>query len=135
MNQNQRRLVVIVLVLLALISLYIGIEVRTVRVVGVGIAAPLLDRKPPLLLWGGLACLAGLPAVLGLWLGAFAYAAHWAALALAIGAGAILQVIMGVSGLVYRRARPEDARGLFAVSAGLVAGVGLMYLTALLVTA
>lgn len=102
---------------------------------GIGIAAPLLARTPTLRLMAGLACLAGLPAVLGLWLGAFAYASHWAALALAVGAGAILQVIVEVGLLVVRRARPAGPRGLAVVLAGLALGVAVMYATALLVTA
>lgn len=102
---------------------------------GVGIAAPLLERRPSLPLWAGLACLAGLPAVLGLWLGAFAYAGHWAALALAIGTGAILQVIVEVGWLLWRQARPEGARGLAVVFAGLLAGVAVMYATGLLIVA
>jgi len=41
-------------------------------------------------------------AVFGIWLGSYAYSPHWAALALAVGAGAILQVIVEV-GLLIRR--------------------------------
>ena len=48
------------------------------------------------LFWGA-AALAGLPAVLGTWAGAFAISPHWAALCFGIGAGAILQVGVEVS--------------------------------------
>ena len=82
----------------------------------------------------GLALLAGGPAVLGMWLGSLAYAPQWSALALAIGAGAILQVIVEV-GLTSMR---SDGRGMSALYrlrllAGLAAGVGFMYGTAMLV--
>ncbi len=47
--------------------------------------------------------LAGGPAVAGLWIGSLAYAPQWSALALAVGAGAILQVIAEVGSLLVRR--------------------------------
>lgn len=102
---------------------------------GVGIAAPLLDRRPSIPLLGALALLAGLPAVLGIWMGAFAYASHWAAIALGVGAGAILQVIVEV-GLLLRTRIPTEAPGsaYAMILAGLAAGVAVMYVTALLVT-
>jgi ZIP family zinc transporter len=101
---------------------------------GVGIIAPLLDRRPSLLVLGGLVCLAGLPAVLGLWLGTFAFTSHWAAFALALGAGAILQVIVEV-GLLLRRqiGQQSQSRAYPVIFVGLVLGVAIMYLTGLLV--
>jgi ZIP family zinc transporter len=101
---------------------------------GVGIIAPLLERRPQLSILAGLACLAGLPAVLGLWLGAFAYTNHWAAFALALGVGAILQVIIEV-GLLLRRqiGQQSQSRAYPVVFGGLILGVAMMYLTGLLV--
>ena len=100
---------------------------------GIGIAAPILKDRPPLLNFVGLTLLAGGPAVIGLWIGSLAFAPQWSALALAIGAGAILQVIVEVTLLL--RGRDGAAGSLFSpfVIAGLIAGVGLMYLTAMLV--
>ncbi len=49
-------------------------------------------------------CIAGGPAVIGMWIGSLAYAPQWSALALAIGAGAILQVIVEV-GVYLARSR------------------------------
>jgi len=101
---------------------------------GIGIVAPLLDEKPPLATFAGLAALAGLPAVLGMWLGAFAFAPHWAAVALAIGAGAILQVIVEVGGLLWRRIVLDRAKAVTpALLSGAALGIALMYGTALLV--
>jgi zinc transporter, ZIP family len=100
---------------------------------GVGIVAPLLDRRPALLLLAGLACLAGLPAVVGMWLGAFAFSSHWAAVALAVGAGAILQVLIEVGLLLGRDLAGAGGRGYPITLAGLTAGVAVMYGTALLV--
>lgn len=100
---------------------------------GIGIAAPILKDRPPLMSFAGLTLLAGAPAVIGLWIGSLAFAPQWSALALAIGAGAILQVIVEV--MLLLRGRAGATRSLFspAVTAGLVAGVGFMYLTAMLV--
>ncbi len=100
---------------------------------GIGIVSPLLDRRPGLLVLAGLACLAGLPAVLGMWLGAFAFSNHWAAIALAVGAGAILQVLIEVGLLLGRDLARAGGRGYPITLAGLAAGIGVMYVTALLV--
>lgn len=101
---------------------------------GIGIVAPLVEERPGLPLLAALAALAGLPAVGGIWLGSYAFAPHWAALALAVGAGAIFQVIVEVGLLLARRAHadPQGALGATAAS-GVAAGVTVMYATALLV--
>ena len=54
----------------------------------------------------GLALLAGLPAVPGVWLGSQAVGPFWVALCFGIGAGAILQVIVEVLALLARRSGP-----------------------------
>lgn len=101
---------------------------------GIAIAAPILKQRPPLRTFAMLTLLAGGPAVVGLWIGSLAYAPQWSALALAIGAGAILQVIVEMVSLQLRQ-RPDGSRALLAPAAmaGLTAGVGFMYLTAMLV--
>jgi zinc transporter ZupT len=100
---------------------------------GIGIVAPLADERPPIATFIGLALLAGAPAILGIWLGSLTYAPHWAALALAIGAGAILQVILEIGGYLKRRAGPTDAWFSPSTMAGLTLGVLVMYVTAILV--
>lgn len=99
---------------------------------GIAIAAPVKARAlGPLL---ALAALAGLPAVPGTLLGAIAYAPLWVALAFAIGAGAIMQVIVEVSAYLRRGAQTrKDAFQPMASLAGLASGMMLMYLTGLLV--
>ena len=100
---------------------------------GIGIAAPMLKSRPSLLTFVGLALLAGAPAILGMWLGSLALTPHWAAFALAIGAGAILQVIVEVSAYVMR-SRGGLAQAMSpALMSGLALGIGVMYVTALLV--
>jgi len=101
---------------------------------GIGIAAPILKKRPPLWSFAALTLLAGGPAVVGLWIGSLAYAPQWSALALAIGAGAILQVVVEVISLQLRQ-NAGVARSLLtpAAMAGLACGVGFMYVTAMLV--
>ena len=101
---------------------------------GIGIAAPILKVRPPLWSFAALTLLAGLPAVFGMWLGSLAYAPQWSALALSIGAGAILQVIVEVGAYLLRS--NKDARSpLFSppVLAGFLVGVGFMYATAAII--
>jgi zinc transporter, ZIP family len=101
---------------------------------GIGIAAPMLKARPPLWLFPALTLLAGGPATLGLWLGSLAFAPQWAALALAIGAGAILQVVVEVGTFVARSDKRGAATFLSVPTmAGLAFGVTLMYATAMLV--
>ena len=61
-------------------------------------------------------------------------APQWSALALAVGAGAILQVIVEVGSMLVRD-RVNSSRALLAPSAvaGLAVGVSFMYATAMLV--
>lgn len=101
---------------------------------GIGIAAPILKQRLPLWTFAALTLLAGGPAVIGLWIGSLAFAPQWSALALAIGAGAILQVIVEVVSMQLRHRLDRPSALLApAAMAGLVAGVGVMYVTAMLV--
>lgn len=101
---------------------------------GIGIAAPILKKRPPFLVFVGLTLLAGGPAVIGMWVGSLAYAPQWSALALAIGAGAILQVIIEVSAYLMRSNQKSlDMFFTPPVMGGLAAGVIFMYATAALV--
>jgi zinc transporter ZupT len=103
---------------------------------GIGIAAPLVRDRPALIHFVGLALLAGAPAILGTWIGAFVYSPFWTTIFLAIGIGAILQVIVEVARLIRRaQERAGEPALTWATFAGATAGVAVMYLTALLVAA
>jgi len=100
---------------------------------GLGIVAPLADQRPRLGTLFLLGALAGVPTVLGAWLGAFTYSPVWTTLFFAIGAGAIVQVVYEIWRLFARRA----AGGLTSPlnTAGRLAGMAIMYATGLLVPA
>lgn len=101
---------------------------------GIGIVAPLAESRPPLPTFIGLALLAGAPAIVGIWLGSLSYSPQWAALALAIGAGAILQVIVEVGAYLMRRAGGGGNAWLApSTITGLTLGIVIMYATAMLV--
>ncbi len=108
---------------------------------GIGIAAPLLPGKggeeaqdPRLRSFVLLSLLAGAPAILGAWLGGFAFSPFLATLFLGIGAGAIWQVIVEVGGLLRRYAEAEELPLVSWMNlAGFLAGIAVMYLTAFLV--
>lgn len=100
---------------------------------GVGIEAPLLRDRPALKHFAALALLAGAPAILGVWIGGFVYSAFWATIFLAIGIGALAQVVVEVSRLIARRRDGQIVN--WTSFAGVATGVALMYATALLVAA
>ncbi len=101
---------------------------------GVGIAAPILREKPRLAHFLWLAVLGGGPAILGTWVGGFAFSNLLAAVFLAVGAGAILQVVYEVTRLLLKDSARSKTPALSAPNlAGLLVGVTIMYATALLV--
>ncbi len=101
---------------------------------GVGIAAPVTRDAPSLRQFAGLALLSGAPAILGAWIGGFAFSPLLATLFLGIGAGAIWQVIVEVGQLLRRDAEREGMPVVTWLNVGaLLAGIAVMYGTALLV--
>ena len=111
---------------------------------GIGIAAPLAPNKsidhqkqhksPSLLTFVGLALLAGFPAVLGTWLGGFAFSPLLGTIFLGIGLGAIWQVIVEVTALLQRYANEEKSKFISWLNlAGFFLGLAIMYFTAFLV--
>lgn len=100
---------------------------------GFGIVAPVARHGAALRHLAALGLVAGLPTILGTWLGGFTYSDVWATLFLAIGAGAIFQVVYEIARLPGR----EGAGWLAAPAsfAGLLAGLLIMYATGLLVAA
>ena len=100
---------------------------------GLAIVAPVADRRPALRHFAFMGGIAGLPTILGAWAGGFSYSPTLATFFLALGAGAILQVIVEVTRLI-RKSWPQ---GVFTPlnATGLLLGLLVMYGTALMVTA
>jgi ZIP family zinc transporter len=98
---------------------------------GLGIIAPVLRDRPSWtsLLWMGL--IGGAPAILGAWIGGLSYSPVLAVLFLAIGAGAVFEVVYEIGKLIQKDVskRPMPV----TVFAGVTAGMLLLYVTGLLI--
>ena len=98
---------------------------------GIAIAAPMSRGK---LMLGKLAIMgmiAGTPAIFGAWIGGFAYSPFTSVIFLAIGAGAIFQVIL----ILMKWIQKENEGNLsnLSVVSGFAIGMLVMYLTSILV--
>jgi zinc transporter, ZIP family len=101
---------------------------------GIGVVAPVVRKNPGWQHFLLLALIAGGPAILGTWLGGFAFNPVLATIFLAIGVGAILQVVWEVGKLVAKDSRNLGLPVVNWVNlSGLVVGIALMYFTAFLV--
>lgn len=102
---------------------------------GIGIAAPMVRKTVSIILFAGLALLAGAPAIFGIWFGAFAYSPHWTVILLSVGAGAILQVIVEVVDYLIRSSKASTGSWLSPASlSGFIVGIAVMYATSLIVS-
>ena len=109
--------------------LVVGFMVHNVTE-GPAVVAPVArEKRPALWHFAVLGVIAGAPVILGGWIGSLAYSPTLGAFFLAIGVGAILQVIWELRGLVAREGRVGTATNLLAFLGGLV----VMYATDLLV--
>lgn len=97
---------------------------------GLGIVAPVARERPALWHFGAMGLLAGVPTILGTWIGGFSYSPAWTTFFLALGVGAILEVCWRIGSVVVQ----GDERGLLAPlnAAGLGLGLVAMFATAML---
>jgi len=99
---------------------------------GLGIVAPVAQDEPPVKMLALAGLLAGGPTILGAWLGGVSYSPLLGTLCLAVGAGAILQVL----GVLYKALSREMGEVWSPLNAmGVAAGLLIMYATGLLVAA
>jgi zinc transporter, ZIP family len=102
---------------------------------GLAIVAPLAreSRRVPIRDLVKLGLIGGVPTIAGAWIGGFVYSPVWSVLFLAVGVGAIAQVIVQI---VRQMAGGQPVARQLArgpVLAGLTAGFAIMYLTGMLV--
>jgi len=98
---------------------------------GLGIIAPILRDRPGIasLAWMGL--LGGAPAILGAWVGGFAPSPTLAVLFLAIGTGAIFEVVYEIAKLIRRDVSKQPMP--MTVFSGVLTGMLLLWVTGLLI--
>ena len=98
---------------------------------GIAIAAPMSRGKLMLGKLAAMGLIAGSPAIFGAWIGGFVYSPFTSVIFLAIGAGAIFQVII----VILKWIQEESDKNLssLAVISGFAAGMLVMYLTSILV--
>lgn len=97
---------------------------------GIAIAAPMSRQRIMPARLAALGMVAGSPAIFGAWVGGFAYSPAASVVFLAVGAGAIFQVILAL--LQWMRADGGGLSGAPVVS-GFAAGMAVMYATSILV--
>ena len=98
---------------------------------GIAIAAPMSRGKLMIGKLAAMGIIAGSPAIFGAWIGGFVYSPFTSVIFLAIGAGAIFQVIV----VIMKWIQEESNQSLsnIAVVSGIAVGMLVMYLTSILV--
>ena len=97
---------------------------------GLAIAAPLTNSKAKIAKMIGLGLIAGTPAIFGCWIGGFSFSPLFTLIFLAIGAGAIFQVVISIFQYMKDKSDLLSNTSLFAgVSVGLI----VMYLTSVII--
>jgi ZIP family zinc transporter len=101
---------------------------------GLAIVAPMAkSRRIPITKLLIMGLIAGVPTIMGTWLGGFLYSPIATIIFLSIGAGAIFQVVYGIGSWMHHT---NGSRGLLtnaSIIAGFATGMLIMYLTGLLI--
>jgi zinc transporter ZupT len=98
---------------------------------GLAIVAPMAKDRPKIPYLVALGIIAGAPAIAGTWIGGFVASPVASIVFLAIGAGAVFQVVVVIGRLISRSSGGRFLTG--PTAAGLAAGMLIMYLTTLLI--
>ena len=98
---------------------------------GLGIIAPVLRDRPGLGNLVKMGLVGGVPAIIGAWIGGLSPSPTLAVLFLAIGTGAVLEVVYEIAKLIQK----DTARQAMplTVFSGILAGMLLLYVTGLLI--
>ena len=97
---------------------------------GLAIAAPLTNSKAKIAKMIGLGLIAGVPAIFGCWIGGFSFSPLFTLIFLAIGAGAIFQVVISIFQYMKEKSDLLSNTSLFT---GISAGLIVMYLTSVII--
>ena len=97
---------------------------------GLAIAAPLTNSKAKIAKMIGLGLIAGTPAIFGCWIGGFSFSPFFTLIFLAIGAGAIFQVVISIFQYMREKSDLLSSTSLFT---GISAGLIVMYLTSVII--
>ena len=98
---------------------------------GLGIIAPVLRDRPNLSMLALMGLIGGGPAIVGAWIGGYSPSPFLAVLFLAIGAGAIFEVIFEISKLIQRDVSKQPMP--FTVFSGVMTGMLLLWVTGLII--
>jgi zinc transporter ZupT len=98
---------------------------------GLGIIAPILRDKPTIGRLALMGLIGGAPAILGAWIGGYSPSPFLAVLFLAIGAGAIFQVIYEIAKLIQKDTQRQAMP--MTVLSGTLTGMLLLWVTGLLI--
>jgi zinc transporter ZupT len=98
---------------------------------GLGIIAPVLRDRPGLKKLALLGFIGGAPAILGAWIGGYTPSPFLAVFFLAIGTGAIFEVVYEIAKLVQKDNQRKPAA--MTVFSGVLTGMLLLWVTGLLV--
>ena len=98
---------------------------------GLAIVAPMAKERPKISYLVALGIIAGAPAIVGTWIGGFVASPVASIVFLAIGAGAVFQVVVIIGRFISRSSGGRFLTG--PTAGGLAAGMLIMYLTTLLI--
>jgi zinc transporter, ZIP family len=104
---------------------------------GLAIVAPMAKRgKVKIRQLAVLGLIAGVPTIIGTWIGGFLYSPIAAVIFLSIGAGAIFQVVFSIASWMAKGTTSDGTRQSLlrtSIVAGFAVGMAIMYLTGLLI--
>ncbi len=100
---------------------------------GLGIIAPVLRDRPGIGKLALMGIIGGAPAIIGAWIGGYAPSPFLAVLFLAIGAGAIFEVIYEIAKLIQKDMARENGAMPMTVFSGVLTGMMVLWFTGLLI--
>jgi zinc transporter ZupT len=98
---------------------------------GLGIIAPVLRDRPSVRDWGLMGIIGGAPAIAGAWIGGLSFSQPLAVVFLAIGAGAVFEVVYEIAKLIQKDAAKNPMP--LTIFSGVTTGMLLLYITGLLI--